>query len=360
MNNFLKIKTNIGSFSLDVELNIVNGINCLFGPSGSGKTSIINCIAGLIKPSNAKILIHGKILNDTKKKYFCPIHKRRVGYIFQDARLFPHYNVKRNLLYGNLFTKKSPKFFFKEVIDLLDLEGLLERMPTNLSGGEKQRIAIGRALLSQPNLLLMDEPLASLDQKRKDNLLEYILKINTKFEIPIFYVSHMIGEVFMLGKNISFIEKGRVSFSGSRKTALNFYNKKYSNFADASYLNGKVLKLFKSSGLTEISVDHQKILIFSTQFEKNTEIIIKIDSTDIIISKTKPKGISSLNFLRVEIVDMVEKENLICMVLRLQKDYLKAHITKKALNNLDLHKFDKCYAIIKTLSINDFVKIDFT
>ncbi len=168
MNNFVNIKTSLGSFNLDIKLEIVNGINCLFGPSGSGKTSIINCIAGLIKPKFAKIEINGKILNNTKEKFFCPIHKRNIGYVFQDARLFPHLKVINNLTYGEIFSKnRENKFNKNDIIELLNLKKLLSRYPYNLSGGEKQRVAIGRALLSQPKLIIMDEPLASLDQKKK-------------------------------------------------------------------------------------------------------------------------------------------------------------------------------------------------
>ena len=168
MKNIIFIKTKLTDFSLDVEVEPVKGINCFFGPSGAGKTSIINCIAGIIKPENSKIVIGDKTLVDTEKNIFVSVHKRAIGYIFQESRLFPHMNVKQNLNYGlKLNFHKEIKFAYKEIVELLGLNNLLRRYPNNLSGGEKQRVAIGRALLCQPELLLMDEPLASLDQEKK-------------------------------------------------------------------------------------------------------------------------------------------------------------------------------------------------
>ena len=170
MNNFIEINSKIGEFNLNIKLDLINGINCLFGPSGSGKTTLVNCIAGLIKPDYAKIIINNITLNNTEKNYFCPIHKRNIGYVFQDSRLFPHMTVIKNLQYGERFYEGKNKNFNKsDIIELLDIGSLSNRYAYNLSGGEKQRVAIGRALLSQPKLIIMDEPLASLDQEKKMN-----------------------------------------------------------------------------------------------------------------------------------------------------------------------------------------------
>ena len=183
------IDTKLGNFHLDVNLSISSGVTAFYGPSGAGKTSVINIIAGLLKPDLAKIKIGDKILNDTENKIFCPAYERKIGYIFQDSRLFPHFNIKNNLNFGKWFVprhRRRTKLSY--IIELLDIDHLLRRKPYNLSGGEKQRVAIGRALMMEPEVLLMDEPLSSLDIKRKSELIPYILKINKEFNIPVIVV----------------------------------------------------------------------------------------------------------------------------------------------------------------------------
>ena len=358
MTNMIKIKTKLGKFSLNVNFEISKGINCLFGPSGSGKTSVINCIAGLIKPLNSHISINQRLLNDTRNNYFCPIHKRKIGYVFQDARLFPHLSVKNNLLYGKKFNKQD-KFGFNFIVDILDLTKLLKRFPVNLSGGEKQRIAIGRALLSQPDIILMDEPLVSLDQEKKENIIKYIKKIDMKLNIPMIYVSHSITETFVLGKKISFIKNGKIIFSGNKQKALNYYNQEYNFYNKNSFIRGKVIKLNRSTGLTEIDIGKNKLLIFSNSFTVGSKVIVKIRSSDIIISKRIPIEISSLNFLKVNIKNIIFQEKLILLLLKHEDEIIKAHITKKSFIDLNLNKFDTCYALIKAVNINDIYRVSF-
>ena len=223
MKNIVLIKTKISNFIINVNIKLKEGINCFFGPSGSGKTSIINCIAGINKAKESRIIINNKILEDTDKNIFVPIHKRNIGYVFQDSRLFPHLSIKNNLLYGlKINYKKKINFYYDEVINLLGLSHLLYRFPYNLSGGEKQRVAIGRALLCQPDLLLMDEPLASLDQDKKDELIKYIVKINEILSIPAIYVSHSISETFILANCVHFIKNGSLMYSGKPRKCLKF------------------------------------------------------------------------------------------------------------------------------------------
>ena len=358
MKNIIFIKTKIGNFSIDVELNLVEGINCLFGPSGAGKTSIINCVAGLNKPENSKIIINNTTLVDTKNNIFVPIHKRQIGYIFQESRLFPHLNVKQNLNYGyNLNYKKNQKFSFNEIMKLLSLSDLLKRYPNSLSGGEKQRVAIGRALLSQPDLLLMDEPLVSLDQVRKDELVSYIAKINEILNIPAIYVSHSISETFILGNKIHFLKSGKLIFAGNRDNSLSFYNKSYNYDFGDSYIKGKVIKVDKSEGLTEINFGKDNLLVFSKALNLGQMVIVKIKSTDIIISKIIPDQISSLNYLNTIVEKILHQNGLICLILKFNQNILKAHLTKKSFNKLNIKEGINCFAIIKALNINDVISI---
>ncbi|MAJ24101.1 MAG: molybdenum ABC transporter ATP-binding protein [Rickettsiales bacterium] len=358
MKNIILIQTKINKFTLDVKINLVDGINCLFGPSGSGKTSIINCIAGLKKAEKSKIIINNKILSNTDEGIFLPVSERKIGYIFQESRLFPHMNVKQNLLYGLKLNKKRVlNFKQKEIIEMLDLKKLIKRFPENLSGGEKQRVAIGRALLSQPDILLMDEPLASLDQERKNELITYIIKINDILNIPAIYVSHSITETFVLGNNIHFIEDGRLVYSGDRNNSLTFYNKSDNAIFKNSYLKGEVEKIDNKQGLTEIKFGKEKLIVFSKALNLKQKVMVKIKSTDIIISKVIPSQISSLNYIKTEVEEIIDQKGLVCLVLKFDKNSFKAHLTKKSFIKLKIKKGIKCFAIIKALNINDVIDV---
>lgn len=188
-----------------------SGVTALYGPSGSGKTSVINMVAGLIQPDSGAIVIGGRCLFDSQKGVNVPPEKRGVGYVFQEDRLFPHMSVRSNLTYGmRLVPENRRKIPFDQVVDLLGVGHLLNRKPRLLSGGEKQRVAIGRALLITPSVLLMDEPLAALDPARKDELLPYIAEINKEFTIPILYVSHALSEIMELTDAVVRLRDGRV------------------------------------------------------------------------------------------------------------------------------------------------------
>ena len=359
MKNNILINTKLGEFHLNVNIKLVNGINCFFGPSGAGKTSIINCIAGIIKPKKAKIVLKNNVLIDTKENKFTPIHKRNIGYVFQEARLFPHLSVKQNLLYGYRLKQNNKKnFIYEEIISLLKLENIVKRYPYNLSGGEKQRVAIGRALLSQPKLILMDEPLSSLDQERKDELIPYIIKINKILRIPAIYVSHSVSETFILGNKINFIKNGKIIFSGERDKALAFYNNTNINYLKDNYLKGTVTKIFYDQGVTLINMNQAKINVFSRNLKLNQVVIVKIKSSDIIISMIAPKQLSSLNFIKTKLSEIIFEEQLVCLILAFENNSLKAHITIKSFNKLKIKKKMSCYAIIKAININSVFDIN--
>ena len=199
-----------GDFLLDVAFHSDARVVALFGPSGSGKTTLLNIIAGLVRPQAGSVTIDDHVLTDTSANLVLPPHRRRIGYVFQDGRLFPHLSVRRNLVYGRWFAPSAQRFgSLDEVVALLGLGALLERKPGTLSGGEKQRVAIGRALLASPRLLLMDEPLASLDAARKAETLPFIEKLRDELNIPIVYVSHSAEEVERLRADVVRLEAGR-------------------------------------------------------------------------------------------------------------------------------------------------------
>jgi molybdate transport system ATP-binding protein len=207
----------LGDFSLDVTFEATPGVTALFGASGAGKTTIANMIAGLVTPDRGRIVLDGDILFDAAGVNIPP-HRRRIGYVFQEGRLFPHLNVRSNLVYGRYMQGlQHAEAAFHHIVELLDIGHLLDRRPGKLSGGERQRVAFGRALLMQPRLLVLDEPLASLDRPRKLEILPYLTRLRDDAKVPMIYVSHHAGEVIRLASQVVRIEDGRVVATGGHE-----------------------------------------------------------------------------------------------------------------------------------------------
>jgi molybdate transport system ATP-binding protein len=205
------IAKQLGEFALLARFAGDGGATALFGPSGAGKTSVVNMIAGLLRPDRGRIALDDTVLFDAEKGIDIPAHRRRIGYVFQEGRLFPHLSVSRNLDYGRWMNGLPPDAAqSRRIIELLDIGHLLERRPGRLSGGERARIAIGRALLMRPNLLLLDEPLASLDAARKAEILPYFERLRDEARVPMIYVSHHAAEVKRLATAVVRMEAGRV------------------------------------------------------------------------------------------------------------------------------------------------------
>jgi molybdate transport system ATP-binding protein len=216
----VQVQRKQGAFIVDAAFSVQEkGITALFGPSGAGKTSIINMIAGLVRPDTGNIELNGRCLFDSDMGINLAPEMRRVGYIFQDGRLFPHLSVRGNLTYGMRFVPGSGRYVtFEQVVELLGIESLLNRRPAKLSGGEKQRVAIGRALLCSPALFLMDEPLASLDDMRKSEVLPFIIRLCHEFSTPVLYVSHSLDEIYRLADQIVILDHGSVVASADRNS----------------------------------------------------------------------------------------------------------------------------------------------
>lgn len=209
------VSKRLGDFTIEAAFASEGRVTGLFGASGAGKTSLINMIAGLLRPDRGIIAIDGETLDDTSAQTHVAAHRRRIGYVFQDARLFPHLDVRDNLEYGlrmNRLTEDAAQW--RRVTELLDIGDLLDRRPGKLSGGERQRVALGRALLSQPRLLLMDEPLGSLDEERKEEILPYLVRLRDETGVPMVYVSHDPSEMRKLATQIAIIRRGRVTAFG--------------------------------------------------------------------------------------------------------------------------------------------------
>jgi len=212
------IKKQLGEFTLEASFTSEGRVTGLFGASGAGKTSLINMIAGLMRPDTGVIALDGETLDDVAARVHVPAYRRRIGYVFQDARLFPHLDIRQNLDYGrrmNRLTEDPSQR--KRVTELLDIGHLLDRRPGKLSGGERQRVALGRALLSKPRLLLLDEPLGSLDEGRKDEILPYLVRLRDEAHVPMVYVSHDAAELRQLATQIVMLRRGQVTAFGGVK-----------------------------------------------------------------------------------------------------------------------------------------------
>ena len=206
----------LGRIVLDVSFECGDGLTALVGPSGAGKTSVLDVIAGLLRPPIARVSIDGEVVEDAAARVFVPPHRRRIGYACQEPRLFPHLTVRQNLLYGRWFTSPdSRRVRFDDVIALLDLEPLLARRPGRLSGGERQRVALGRALLTSPRLLLLDEPLASVDAGRRQEILPYLDRLRGELRMPTIYVTHLFSEISDRATSVIVLDEGRVVAQGT-------------------------------------------------------------------------------------------------------------------------------------------------
>ncbi len=214
MSLHIQISHRLPQITLDLSFDAPDGITVLFGPSGAGKSTIANAVAGLLTPDQGRITLRDRVLFDTAAGINIPPHRRRIGYVFQEARLFPHLTLRQNLRYGQWFNPAARSAPFERIVDLLGLGALLHRRPATLSGGEKSRAALGRALLADPQLLIMDEPLAALDQARKDEILPYLERLRDEIRQPILYITHDRTEVQRLASHLVRIEAGRLTYSG--------------------------------------------------------------------------------------------------------------------------------------------------
>jgi molybdate transport system ATP-binding protein len=304
-----EIASHSSGFAIHANFESEARIVALFGKSGSGKTTIVNAIAGLVRPDRGRIEIAGEILFDSALGVNRPIETRGIGYVFQEGLLFPHLSVKQNLLYGGArstasSTKKIP---FEHVVELLGISNLLAREAPTLSGGEKQRVAIGRALLSNPRVLLMDEPLASLDASRRSEILRLIERVRDELHVPIIYVSHSIGEVSRLADDVVVLNDGQVAACGATES---IFNRADLRPHTGRYEGGALIEATAKSHdmryfLTTFSFDGGELIAPGIDAPLGTRVRIRIRARDVSLATERPRSISMRNILqgRVEAID---------------------------------------------------------
>src|SRR5215470_2311085 len=351
------IEHRLGAFALDVHFRSGRGLTALFGRSGAGKTSIINAIAGLIRPYRGRITIDGYVLQDTEQSICIPPHRRRIGYVFQDGRLFPHLTVQHNLLFGRWFApgRERRSVRFDDVVDLLGIAALLDRRPARLSGGEKQRVAIGRALLSSPRLLLMDEPLASLDSRRKDEILPYLERLRDEARVPIVYVSHSVAEVTRLATTIVLISDGQVRAVGPVQEIMGRAElyPLAGRFEAGAVLAVRVAAHDPQWSLTELAGGFGKLVVPRLNNPVGTSLLVRIRARDVTLAAIAPSGISALNVLAGTVEQLVPiEEGALDVQLRLGDERLLARVTRRSGEALGLAPGREVFAVIKTVAID--------
>ena len=351
----VSVKRGFETFEIDAEfVTEISGVTALFGRSGSGKTSLVNMLAGLETPDEGRLVLSGKVLFDSAKQINLTPERRGLGYVFQESRLFPHMNVERNLVYGMTKDKRGQLATFEQVIRLLDIGHLLARRPNSLSGGERQRVALGRALLASPRLLLMDEPLASLDARRKSEILPFIERLRDELSLPIVYVSHAIEEIVRLADSLILLSDGKVIASGaiedvtSRLDLFPFTGR----YEAGAVVSTTVKEVDNGFGLSTLVFNGGTLLVPSMDLAPGSSLRLRIRARDISLAIERPKNTSLLNILPGTIEDIREAGPAQVEVAVNVGVKLVARVTKKARHDLDLKPGDSVFTMIKAISID--------
>lgn len=340
----------LAHFALEVNLELRNRVTAIFGPSGSGKTSLLDLIAGLRSANEAFIQLNETVLTDSSKKISVATRKRGIGYVPQDLALFPHFSVRQNLFYGRKFSSAKSPFSFERVVELLEIQPLISRGVTELSGGEKQRVAIARALLASPRLLLLDEPLASLDAPLRAKIISYLARVRDEFQIPMLYVTHDRFEAMALADEIVFLVNGKVAQTG---TASEIFtrpaNAEVAKFAGVETLQpGKIVSV--RDGLATVVVGNAQLTAVAPEIAAR-DVFVCIRGEDVILQREISATGSVRNRLVARVVNLRSEGAL----TRVELDAgfpLFALITRPACAELALREGEKISALIKASAIH--------
>ncbi len=356
----LAIDTRIAFEKFDLDLShcfALEGITALFGPSGCGKSTLLRIIAGLQHDARGRIAFADEAWHDDTSRTFVPAHKRGVGYVFQDTRLFPHLSVKGNLRYADKRSAglKSP-IDFAHVVTALDLSDLLTRHPASLSGGEKQRVAIGRTLLTRPRLLLMDEPLAALDIQRKAEILPYIERLPGAFGVPVIYVTHAIDEVARLAQRMVVLNAGRKVADGPVTDVLERLDLQPATgrFEAGVVLTARIVGHDAAFRLTRLDHHGQSIDMPMVDLPIGSEVRLRVRARDVSLAIERPKGISVRNILEGSIVQIEEEPETAFAetLVDIGGGRLRARITRAAVAELSLAPGMPVFALVKSIAFD--------
>jgi molybdate transport system ATP-binding protein len=341
-------------FRLDVELTATSGITMLFGASGSGKTTLLRCLAGLTKPDAGHIAIGERVLFDAKAGVDVPIQDRHVGYVFQQAALFPHMSVRDNIEYGlHRLPADERRQRVSAIADSFRISEILERRPANVSGGERQRAALARALVTEPSLLLLDEPLSALDHAIQSRIMDDLRRANEARRIPMIYVTHSHREVYTLGERVIVIDEGRVIASGTPHEVLDHPERNVlANLAGFENVFGAtVIERRERAGTMECRLDRStaELEVPLNQGVAGQPIRIAIRAGDILLANEEPRGLSARNVLRGRLVDLTAQGPTMVAVVDVGSRFI-VHLTPGGVASLNLTPGAHVWLIVKTYS----------
>lgn len=350
------IEQRLGAFHLMAKFAAEAPIVGLFGRSGAGKTSVVNAIAGIAKPLRGAIHVDGRCLFDDARSVDLRPETRRIGYVFQDALLFPHLDVSANLRYGQRLRRPAERFIDeRKVVELLGLRALLQRKPTTLSGGEKQRVAIGRALLAQPRMLLLDEPLAALDVPRKSEILDYIERLRDELRIPMVYVSHSVPEISRLADTVVVLSEGKCVAVGAVEAVMGRPDLAplTGRNETASVIDTRVARHDRSEQLTTLAFAGGELVVPMLHAAIGERVRAGIRARDVSLALRRPDAISILNVLpaRVSAIGGATGAS-VDVQLALGAASLTARITRHSLRELAIREGQELYALIKAVSLD--------
>ena len=343
-------------FALDIDFAVErHGVTALFGPSGSGKSTIINVIAGLLKPNEGEVRLNGTTMLDTASGINVAARNRGIGYVFQDARLFPHMSVRANLDFGaKRAAQRLPATEADGIVTMLGLENLLERKPRHLSGGERQRVALGRALLSNPKALLLDEPLAALDSGRKAGILPYLERIRDDARIPILYVSHSIDEVTRLANDIVVLNAGSVAATGPVEDIMSRLDlfPLTGRFEAGAVLVGHIARHLDNEDMSEIAVGENIFTVPRVAEEPGCALRLRVRARDVMLSTKRVSGISANNIIAGKVAGIrADHGPYVDVRLDCAGMALLARITRMSQSRLGITEGAKVWALVKSVSV---------
>lgn len=346
-------------FTLDVDLQLPGrGVTALFGPSGSGKTSILRCVAGLERATSGYLAVNGQVWQDDARRAFTPTHRRPIGYVFQEASLFSHLSVRRNLEFG---LKRTPvaehQVGLEQTIALLGIGHLLDRRPERLSGGERQRVAIARALAASPRLLLMDEPLAALDLERKGEILPYLERLHGELDIPVLYVSHSPDEVARLADHVVYLEAGRARAVGPLNEILTRPDLPLVHLDEAAaVLDARVAGHDEVYHLTEVSIPGGRLAVSHGALPVGAWTRVRIHARDVSLALQPPERSSIQNVLPARVLDVRGDRDPAQSLVRLdlgEGAILLARVTRRSVAHLGIAPGVEVYAQVKSVALMD-------
>lgn len=349
----LDLQLQRGAYSLDARCEVDAPVVGLFGPSGAGKSSLLGMLAGFIRPHNGRLVVGGTCLFDSERNIDVPVHQRRIGMVFQESRLFPHLTVSDNLTYGyRLLAAKDRRFHFRQIVDLLEIDKLLLQKPNQLSGGEKQRVALGRALLTSPRLLLLDEPLASLDVRLKHQILPFLRRVKNEIEIPMVYVSHAIDEILYLTSQLLILDQGRILGNGPFHEVMR--DARVLGLAQSlgleNVLHVDIMLHSPQQGYTLAALGRQELSIPLVDAAPGTTVSVSIAAANIALSKQALSGVTIQNQLVGVVTEIRQVDSKVLVTVDVGS-LLIAEITAKALTDMAIIPGMEVHCLIKTQSL---------